>query len=59
MNSHKWLLQREILLIKFSNYTISDTKITKSGVSKLNTIRFINSSNVDMKIISISIHNYT
>ena len=52
-------MQRENLLIKFLNYTILDIKMTESGVSQLNTIRFINSLDVDMKISGMLIHNYT
>ena len=50
------------LQIRFldDNYTILqllDIKITKSGVSQLNIIRFINSLDTDMKINDVSIHN--
>ena len=60
ISNYKWLLQK-VFLRRFSD-TISqflDNEIIKSGVFRLNTIRFIKLSDVDMSICNISIHDYT
>ena len=60
--NNSYYKKKEIFLIRFlgDNHTILqllDIKITKSGVSQLNIIRLINSSDMDTKINDVSIHN--
>ena len=48
------------MIVAHFNLIILIYKIVQlSGVAQLNTIRFINSSDADMKISDILIHNYT